>query len=105
MSLKDTTEKLGYNEEDRVFHERDAAWIAAKRKELDDARQKQVADEARKMHFMKCPKCGSGLVETDFHQVKVDRCGSCHGMWFDAGEFEMLAAVRPKGFLQKFLGG
>jgi NADH pyrophosphatase NudC (nudix superfamily) len=105
MSLKDTTEKLGYNEEDRAFHERDAAWIAAKRKELDAARAKQLADEDRKTHFMKCPKCGQNLAETEFHGIKVDLCGSCGGMWFDKGEFEILFATRPKGFLQKFIGG
>jgi hypothetical protein len=105
MSLKDTTEKLGYNEEDRVFHERDAAWIAAKRKELDEARRKQLADEARQTHFMKCPKCGHGLAETEFHGIKVDLCGGCGGMWFDKGEFEILFATRPKGFLQRFIGG
>jgi hypothetical protein len=105
MSLKDTTEKLGYNEEDRAFHERDAAWIAAKRKELDEARRKQLADEARQTHFMKCPKCGHDLAETEFHGIKVDLCGGCGGMWFDKGEFEILFATRPKGFLQRFIGG
>jgi len=104
MSLKDSTEKLGYNEEDRIFHERDAAWLAAKRKQLDDARQARAADATKAAHFMKCPKCGSDLEEIDFHGVKVDRCKGCAGLWFDQGEFEILTAAKPKGFLQRFLG-
>ena len=36
---------------------------------------------------MDCPKCDGQLQEIDNYQrVVVDFCGSCKGIWFDAGE-------------------
>ena len=36
---------------------------------------------------MDCPKCAGGIEEIDNYQrVVVDFCGSCKGIWFDAGE-------------------
>ena len=36
---------------------------------------------------MDCPKCEGQLQEIDNYQrVVVDFCGSCKGIWFDAGE-------------------
>ncbi len=43
---------------------------------------------------MDCPKCNSEMqelkIETLSGQVVVDRCNSCHGLWFDNGEAEQL---------------
>ena len=36
---------------------------------------------------MNCPKCKSPMEEVTFGQVKIDRCTSCRGIWFD--EFEL----------------
>ena len=36
---------------------------------------------------MNCPKCKSPMEEVTFDQVKIDRCTSCRGIWFD--EFEL----------------
>ena len=36
---------------------------------------------------MQCPKCKGELREIDSSEgVKLDFCGSCKGLWFDAGE-------------------
>jgi len=37
---------------------------------------------------MRCPKCRSDLEVVEFDGVQVDRCRSCHGLWFDGGELE-----------------
>jgi Zn-finger nucleic acid-binding protein len=40
---------------------------------------------------MECPKCRTGEMENVvFEGIEVDRCPSCGGMWFDAGEAETL---------------
>lgn len=52
-------------------------------------------DEQKKLHHMRCPKCGSELTEVTFRSVTADRCFSCNGMWLDAGEIEHLAGHEP----------
>src|SRR5689334_9412215 len=48
-------------------------------------------EAARKLHHMKCPKCGSDLAEVAFRDVQIDRCFTCNGVFLDAGELEHLA--------------
>ena len=39
---------------------------------------------------MICPKCQSEMQAVEYDGVEVDRCKSCHGIWFDAGESDWL---------------
>ena len=49
------------------------------------------AEELKKLHHMKCPKCGMDLQTTIYRGVSIDMCHNCHGTWLDAGELEQLA--------------
>jgi hypothetical protein len=52
---------------------------------------KMAADEKerlKKLHWMKCPKCGMDLTTIDFQGVKIDQCASCNGTFLDAGELQ-----------------
>ena len=40
---------------------------------------------------MKCPRCDGSLNEEVYDDVHIDRCGTCHGVWLDAGELEQIA--------------
>jgi hypothetical protein len=60
--------------------------------------QAEEKERLRKLHHMRCPKCGMELAEIDFKGVKVDRCVSCEGIWFDGGEIDRLLA-QGEGFL------
>lgn len=66
-------------------------------KQREEQRKAQVSKEEREklraLHFMKCPKCGTDLMEIDFKGMKIDECTSCRGMWLDAGEFDALVAI------------
>ena len=42
---------------------------------------------------MRCPKCRADMEQVLVDGTEIDRCSSCHGLWFDAGE---LAKVRTK---------
>ena len=75
--------------EDEYFVKHDAALIKEQRSRLDSER----ARAERRAHFMKCPKCGADLVETEFHHMKIDKCPECEGMWLDKGELAMLEHV------------
>ena len=39
---------------------------------------------------MLCPKCRNEMEEVSVCEVVIDRCKSCHGLWFDHGEPEAL---------------
>jgi hypothetical protein len=53
---------------------------------------------------MKCPKCGGNLQGEAFHGLQIDRCPDCHGMWFDAGEIEMILKDEDAGVLRRVMG-
>jgi len=40
---------------------------------------------------MKCPVCDLVLIVVERDGIEVDYCISCRGIWFDAGEVELLA--------------
>jgi Zn-finger nucleic acid-binding protein len=44
------------------------------------------------MRDLKCPRDGSVLTEGHEHGVEIDRCGQCHGAWYDNDELSMLEA-------------
>jgi uncharacterized protein len=73
--------------EDEYFAKRDAEWVKARRAELD-------AQAAAAAKVIKCPRCGTALVERDFKSVKLDSCERCKGVWFDAGELEMIILLK-----------
>jgi len=39
---------------------------------------------------MRCPKCRSDMEQIVYEGVEIDRCHTCHGIWFDAGEMDQL---------------
>jgi len=85
-------------EEDRYFAERD-------RELLEKLRQQQssVAEtELRQQALMRCPKCGEKLVSLQHHEVTVEECPSCHGMWLDRGELETVAQRENESWLARF---
>lgn len=79
-----------------------------KLRKAQEARAAQMQEEekrqAKELHWMKCPKCGSGLEEVEYRAIKVDYCGGCGGSWFDAGEIEQLLKLEDQEhILGKFL--
>lgn len=59
------------------------------RDHLDKKREEQKKSE-KHSSWMKCPKCGGDLEEIQHHDVAIDKCKSCSGVWLDAGELEIL---------------
>ena len=39
---------------------------------------------------MRCPKCRADMEQVDYDGTEVDRCRICNGIWFDAGEIDVL---------------
>jgi Zn-finger nucleic acid-binding protein len=39
---------------------------------------------------MICPICKSDMIVIEYSKIELDYCASCHGVWFDSGELELL---------------
>ena len=39
---------------------------------------------------MKCPTCHNLMIVVEHEKIELDYCASCSGVWFDAGELELL---------------
>jgi uncharacterized protein len=82
--------------EDEWFarHERDLiAEIKIERERREQRVAAALAKEEnrhrKELHWMKCPECGSKMVEAPLRgDVKIDRCTRCGGLFFHRGELE-----------------
>lgn len=43
---------------------------------------------------MRCPKCRADMEQIDYEGTEIDRCTICNGIWFDAGEIEIMRDKR-----------
>lgn len=39
---------------------------------------------------MKCPACNNLMIVVEHEKIELDYCVNCSGVWFDAGELELL---------------
>ena len=81
--------------EDEYFVKLDAELLKQRRAELDAQRAAQ--SEAAAAEAPLCPRCRVALTERDLHQVRVDICPQCGGMWLDAGELDLIRDARKSG--------
>jgi len=93
------TEKPSQNE-DEYFALRDAELLKKQRAAMERA----AGDAERRSHHMRCPKCGGHLTTSDRHTVQIDQCPDCGGIWFDAGELDLVMKHRDPGFMGKVFG-
>jgi Zn-finger nucleic acid-binding protein len=43
---------------------------------------------------MICPVCKYDMLVVEYHNIELDYCNSCKGVWFDSGELELLLKSR-----------
>ncbi len=91
--------------EEEHFHKKDKELIANLRKKADAERREHERQHRRALHWMKCPKCGHDMKEVEMGPVRVDKCVECGGVYFDAGEVDILLAVEAdQSLLGRLLG-
>jgi len=39
---------------------------------------------------MRCPKCRADMEQVEYEGTEIDRCTICNGIWFDAGEIDVM---------------
>lgn len=61
--------------------------------ELIDIGDEQVGEEYNKQRDIDCPRCESRMIpmiDKDQFHIQYEACTTCHGAFFDAGEFRDL---------------
>jgi tRNA G37 N-methylase Trm5 len=84
--------------EDEYFAKQEALKL---RKLALKQRQEMDAEEKRKLkekHWMHCPKCGMSMKTININKVEIDKCFSCGGLYFDAGELEKVSKRADRFF-------
>ena len=71
-------------------------YFRRREQELIEKMKAKLSAENVSATTLNCPKCDGNLVETDYENIKVDICGSCSGVWFDAGELAQIVS-KDKG--------
>ena len=54
---------------------------------------------------MICPVCKYDMLVVEYHNIELDYCSSCRGVWFDAGELELLLESKGLEETKVFLDG
>jgi len=85
--------------EDQYFAERDRE-LLAKLKSGQAGEREQALKEAA---HMRCPKCGERLRSVTRHEVALDECPACQGIWLDRGELESIARRENEGWIAHWL--
>ena len=70
--------------------------------ERNAVQQAEDREQARALHAMKCPKCGMDLTELTLHEIRIDQCLSCEGIWLDKGELDLIRKSEA-GIVDKLL--
>ena len=39
---------------------------------------------------MICPSCKNDMIVVEYHEIELDYCADCQGVWLDSGELELL---------------
>ena len=86
-------------EENRFFAERD-------RELIEQLRRKKAEEEEelfRELVHLRCPRCGARLGQREIHEVTIDECPECQGIWLDKGELEELSKHRGGEWVGQFM--
>jgi len=54
---------------------------------------------------MLCPVCHKDALIVEYQDIELDYCPACHGVWFDAGELELLMASAGFDDFRRYLEG
>jgi len=74
--------------EDEFFARKDFEKKAKIEHEKHLQMKQEELERLKKLHYMRCPKCGLELIAINYKGMEIDKCSECHGVWLDQGEVE-----------------
>jgi acetyl-CoA carboxylase beta subunit len=78
----------------------------AREKREAERRAKETQEQRaklKKLHWMKCPKCGHDMKTEALEGIEIDRCTFCEGFFLDQGEIEELFLKKGQDQRQSFM--
>ncbi|MEO8601691.1 MAG: zf-TFIIB domain-containing protein [bacterium] len=99
----DDKDRLGDKLRDKEKAQEDEYFARRDRELLEKLRQERRQQSNAATAPMTCPRCGTQLVERVQHDVTLDECPSCGGVWFDKGELAHLAERQDEGWMGRWL--
>jgi uncharacterized protein len=84
--------------EDEFFVKKDREQLA----KLKAKQEAEAKEAAKKVSYMRCPKCGGSLKTRSFQKIAIDQCTGCGGIWLNAGELKQVAEKDEGSWLGKF---
>ncbi|MDD5126816.1 MAG: zf-TFIIB domain-containing protein [Dehalococcoidales bacterium] len=54
---------------------------------------------------MNCPNCKHDMIVVEYHQIELDYCPNCRGVWFDSGELELFLTAGKLGNARETVAG
>jgi uncharacterized protein len=101
--IKNELKHLGYSKEEEYFFRKNMELVAKLRMEADEKKKKLAEEHGLREYWMRCPKCGTTLVEQSLQDiVQVDKCANCGGVFFDSGELAILLKAEHSLFHRIF---
>lgn len=88
--------KKNVSKEDAYFARKDKELMEEVKKKKESDEKKKAIEARKKLHFMKCPKCGADLEEIEFKDINIDLCTECKGLWLDQGELRSILAKESR---------
>jgi len=88
-------------EEHQYFAARDRELIAKLKQQHEAKHEETVREIARS----RCPSCGIRLQHISFHEMQVETCPKCQGMWLNKTEVKAVFDDKGEEWMRKFLGG
>lgn len=79
------------SKEEEYFLRQEAERLKLKAEERRRETEKSQREELKRLHWMRCPKCGMELSEVRYRGIQIDKCFSCGGVYLDDGELEQIA--------------
>ena len=88
--------------EGEYFARLDAEKRAALRAKLESEHGRISAEERKKLHYLKCGKCGSDMTTRPFRGLEIEECANCGAVLLDPGELQTLAGEDQTAWFASF---
>jgi len=97
--MRDDKDRLGDKLRKKQQAEEDTYFAAQDRAKLEKLRV--AASQASPPGL--CPRCSVKLAQREHHQVPVDECPKCGGVWLDKGELQTLIEREDENWAGRWL--
>jgi len=90
--------------EQEYFLKQEIARLKKLREEHLANMKKEERDAMKKLHYLRCAKCGQKMETESLGGVEIEVCPDCGGIYLDAGELGKIVDESSKGRFAETLG-